>query len=149
MVWPFPKKCHRQACSDSELFKNGVSFFKFQCKFGDIDIVSMQDIVALNLDSSKEFGTEHTVKLGPDGRHIATLKLASSDRGFLVMAQTNSGKGDRLKPDEIVIWLPVSHIKEIVRNRVDDRSGSTSLIVGKVTPEFSLVHPNFEFTGKY
>ena len=109
----------------------------------------MQDIVALNLNFSKEFGTEHTVKLGPDGRHIATLKLASSDRGFLVMAQTNSGKGDRLKPDDIVIWLSVSHIKEIVRNRVVDRSGSTSLIVGRVTPEFSLVHPNFEFTGKY
>ena len=109
----------------------------------------MQDVVALNLDSSKEFGTEHTVKLGPDGWHIATLKLASSDRGFLVMAQTNSGKGDRLKPDEIVICLPVSHIKEIVWNRVDDRSGSTSLIVGKVTPEFNLVYPNFEFTGKY
>ena len=42
----------------------------------------MQDIVALNLDFSKEFGTEYTVKPEPDGWQLAALKLAQMMTDF-------------------------------------------------------------------
>ena len=71
------------------------------------------------------------------------------DDRFLIVAQTKSDEGDHRKLDDVVVWLPVSHNKEIIPNGVDSRSSMTGLFVGKVTPESNLVHLNFNFTGKY
>jgi len=149
MVWPLSEKKPSPDMPRKVYFKDGASFFRYWCKFGDTVIVPMQGIVALVYDSSKEFGTEHAVKLDPDGHQTATLKVASDDGGFLVVAQTRSGKGDRLKPDDLVVWVPVVYNKELIPNGADARFGWTGLIIAKVEPEIDLTNPYFEITSKY
>lgn len=149
MVWPFSKKTQSHGMPEKLPFKSGAAFLEYQCKFGHTDIVPKQGIVALVLDSSKEFGTQNAVKVEPDGRQMAALKVASDDGGFIVMAQTPSGAGDPLVPDDVVIWVPISHAKEIVPDGMDDRFGWTGFIVAKVKPEIDMANPNFEIVSSY
>jgi len=48
-------------------------------------------IIGLVLNAKKEFGTEQSVKVEPDGRQMAMLKIASKGGGFVVPAYTPSG----------------------------------------------------------
>ena len=148
MIWPFspkktsdlPKKLH---------FKSGEAFLEYQCEYGHTEIKPKQGIVALVIDSAKEFRTQEAVKVEPDGTQVVTLKVASDDGGFLVIARTASGRGDRLRPDDCVIWVPMMHSKEVVPDGTDERFGWTGFVVAKIEPTIDTSNPNFEITSRY
>ena len=130
-------------------FKSGAGFLDYQCKYGHTEIKPKQGLVALVLDPSKEYGVANAIKLESDGRQMAMLKVASDDGGFTVMAQTPTGKGDRLKPDDVVIWVPMNYSKQIVAKGIDDRFGWIGFIMAKVKPEISFTNPNFNVICTY
>lgn len=145
------KKSDRSENPDRLVFKNGEAFHEYQCKFGHTVIEPKQGIVALVLDASKEFGTSAAVKIEEDGRQMAMLKVASNDGGFIVPAYTPTGNGDRLKPDDVVIWVPIEYSKETVErvDGVDARFGWVGFIVAKVKPELDLAKPDFDILCYY
>jgi hypothetical protein len=120
-------------------FKSGQAFFDMQCKFGFTDIREEQGICALVLDAAKEFGTPEAVKVQPNGCQLATLKVASEDGGFVIFAETASSSGDALRPGDVVIWVPMVHMKEMADRLGDHRQGWVGLIIAKVAPE---IDPN-------
>ncbi len=157
MVWPFSKNKPPSGFPQKLPFKSGAGFLRYQCKYGFTEITPKQGVVALVLDS-REFGTKEAVKVEPDGRQMVVLKVASSDGGFIVSAQTLSGKGDRLKPDDVVIWVPLQHIGDVVPElmamtfagrAMDRRVGWVGFIVAKVAPEIDLANPNFKILSRY
>lgn len=148
MVWPFSKK-KTVGLPQKLPFKSGAAFLEYQCKFGYTDIQPKQGIVALVMDAAKEFGAESPVKIEPDGTQIVALKVASEDGGFLVISRTASGRGNRLKPDDVVIWVPVLHSQEVVPDGVDERFGWTGFVVAQVKPEIDVANPNLEITSRY
>lgn len=150
MVWPFSNNKEKQK-RRSMVFTTGVDFFKYQCKYGQTSIAPNQGIVALVLDASVEFGTPVAVKVESDGRQMAVLKVASEDGGFVVCAYTPTGKGERLKPGDVVVWLPVSYCEDIVHNNkdVDLRLGWVGLIVAKVALEIRAGQRNLDLLCRY
>lgn len=92
------------------------------------------------------------MKIEADGRQLAMLKVASDDGGFIVVAQTPSEKGDRLKPDDVVIWVPVNYAKDAVekaQGHLDPRFGWVGFIVAKVKPEIDMANPSFEVLCRF
>ena len=129
-------------------FNSGAAFLEYQCEYGFTEIKPKQGVVALVLDA-RQFGTKEAVKVEADGRQMVTLKVASSDGGFIVPAQTPSGRGDRLKPDDVVIWVPLQHIGDAVPPEMDRRVGWVGFIVAKIAPEIDLGNPNFKILSRY
>jgi len=131
------------------IFKSREDFFWMQCKYGHTKIQPNQGIVALVLDASKEFGQATAVKIEDDGRQKAMIKVPSQDGGFIVIAETPTGKGDRLKPDDVVIWVPLKQVK--MPEGIDERFGWVGFIVAKVEPdEQDIANPNdFKIICKY
>ena len=129
-------------------FKSGAAFLEYQCEYGFTEIKPKQGVVALVLDA-RQFGTKEAVKVDADGRQTVTLKVASIDGGFIVPAQTPSGKGDRLKPDDVVIWVPLQHIGDALPPEIDRRFGWVGFIVAKVAPEVDLGNPDFQILSRY
>ena len=146
-MWPFSKGNRAKANSVNLPFKGGKDFLEYQCEFGHTEIIPKRGIVALVLDA-RDFGTDKAIKIEPDGRQIVMLKVASDDGGFLVSAQTPSGKGDRLRPDDVVIWVPVQHIGS-VPSGLDPRFGWVGFVVAKIKPEIDLGKSDFEITCRY
>lgn len=83
-MWPFgkDKRGVRGGKSNGLQLKSGTAFFEYQCKFGETEIRPNHGVVAVVLDSSKEFGTANAVKIEPDGIQVAALRVASRDGGF-------------------------------------------------------------------
>lgn len=149
MVWPFTKQKAPTGFPQKLPFKSGEAFLEYQCKFGHTKIVPKRGIVALVLDSQKEFGTAQPVKVDPNGVQTATLKVASEDGGFIVSAQTPSGKGDRLRPGDVVIWVPLQHIGDALPEGIDRRFCWVGFIVAKVAPEIDMSKPDFDILCRY
>lgn len=150
MVWPFSKKTQIPAGLPQKLpFKDGQGFLEYQCEYGFTEIRPKQGVVALVLDSQKEFGTKEAVTVMSDGVQQTTLKVASSDGGFIVASQTATGKGDRLKPGDVVIWVPLQHLGDKVPEGMDNRFGWVGFIVAKVKPEIDLSNPEFDIISRY
>ena len=116
-------------------FKNGEAFFEYHCKFMNTRIQPGSPLAALVLDAEKTFGLPVPVRVGEDGVQTAMLKVASDDGGFTVVAQTVSGKGVRLKPGDVVAWLPGQHVPKLAEAADDERFGWVGLIVAKIAPE--------------
>ena len=116
-------------------FKSGEAFFEMQCKYGYTDIVAGQGVSALVLDAVKEFGLPEAVKVQPNGCQLATIKVASEDGGFIVTAETASANGGALKPGDVVIWVPMTHLQKLADYVGEHRQGWAGLIVAKVAPE--------------
>lgn len=149
MIWPFSKKSKISSVPQKLVFKSGKAFFEYQCKFGYTDVIPQRGIVALVLDYSKEFGGEKAVKIEPDGRQMVALKVASDDGGFLVISTTPTGAGDRLKPDDVVIWLPVEYASKIIPKGADKRFGWVGFVIAKVKPEIELSSSEFQIACEY
>ncbi len=130
------------------VYKSGQAFLKYQCKFGHTKIEPNQEIIALVVDSAKEFGVAESVQIEADGRQMAMLKVASVDGGFFVPAYTPTGNGDRLKPDDVVIWVPHEYVKPTV-DQLDPRIGWVGFIVAKVKPEIDLAKDSFDIVCRY
>jgi hypothetical protein len=148
VVWPFSKNKPPAGLPQKLPFKSGSAFLEYQCEYGFTEIRVKQGIVALVIDS-REYGTKEAIKLEADGRQIVTLKVASSDGGFIVSAQTPTGKGDRLKPDDVVIWVPLQHVGDIIPDGIDKRFGWVGFVVAKVAPEIDMSNPNFNILSRY
>lgn len=148
MIWPFSKK--KSLVLPQKLpFKSGAAFFEYQCEFGHTEIVPKQGVVALVLNSEKEFGVQDAVKVENDGTQIVTLKVVSEDGGFLVISRTASGKGERLRPDDVVIQVPLVHSEEVIPDGADERFGWAGFIVAKIAPEIDMANPNFKILSRY
>ena len=106
--WPFGKKAkapeHTFEFTDTDAGRK--AFFRLQCKYGDVQIEKGKGMVALVLDAREISRIPDAVKIEPDGSQQALLKVISEDGGFIVVAKTPSGSGDRLKPGDFVVWVP-------------------------------------------
>jgi hypothetical protein len=136
MIWPFKKKPVQSIAILP--FKSGHAFVEYQCKFGHTKIEQNKGIFAVVLDSRKEFRTHESVKIDKNGVQTAALRVASDDGGFNVLATTPSGKGDPLKPDDVVVWVPMQYSKEMASVSDDARFGWVGLILAKVKPEIDM-----------
>lgn len=116
-------------------FKDGAAFIEYHCKFMSTDIVPGSPLAALVLDARAESGTSVPVKVHEDGVQTAMLRVASDDGGFRVLAETASANGIRLKPGDVVAWVPYQFMPEFAEASDDERFGWMGLIVAKIAPE--------------
>lgn len=98
---------------------------------------------AVVLDSRELFGTPTAVKTQDDGNQLATLRIASDDGGFLVIATTAGPKGPKLQPGQLVAWKAMQYVPDIVKTSKDKRFGWVGLIIGTLKPE----HRNGSWVG--
>lgn len=149
-MWPFLKK-NTPSVPGILPFKSGAAFLESQCTFGHTDIQPNQGVVALVLDARREFGTPAAVKVEADGRQMAMLKVASTDGGFVVPAYTATGKGDRLKPDDVVIWVPLEYNGDMAEKvaDVDPRFGWIGIIVATVAPELDTNNLELKLLSRF
>lgn len=148
MVWPF-KRTKAAGLPNKLPFKDGAAFLEFQCEFGNTKIEPEKGIVALVLDATKEFGAEQTVSVKPSGVQTLALKVASKDGGFLVIGETAGAQGDRLCPDDVVVWVPMFHSPELVIDGTDERFGWVGVVIAKIAPEIDISDPNFKILSHY
>ena len=148
MVWPFSKNKPPANLPQKLIFKDGEGFLAYQCKYGFTEIKVRTGIVALVLDA-RQFGIQQAVKVEADGLQRVMLKVASEDGGFMVSAQTLNGKGDLLKPGDVVIWVPMEHIGDVVPKGIDKRFGWVGFIVAKIAPEIDTSNQNFNILSRY
>ncbi|MBU8546243.1 MULTISPECIES: hypothetical protein [Roseomonadaceae] len=103
-------------------------------------------IAALVLDARKEFGTDTAVAVNKDGVQTAVLRVASDDGGFIVPSKTATGKGLRLRPDDVVLWVPL--LKGVALGN-DERSAWIGTIVATIAPELDFENPEFRILCRY
>lgn len=147
-MWPF-KKHARQGLPTVLPFKSGAAFFQSQCDYGHTDLKENMGVIALVLDAKKEFGTQAAIKIEKDGSQLAMIRVASDDGGFVVPATTPSAKGDRLKPDDVVIWVPMVYQKELGEKLGERRAGWIGMIRAKVAPEMDTTKDGFNILCRY
>jgi hypothetical protein len=130
-MWPFSWK----AKSKAAVFKDTQAFFDHWCKFGQTVIRPRTPLLAIVLDARKQYGTREPVERRPDGIQKAALKVASWDGGFSTLPSlTPTAKGDRLQPNDLVLWKPIVWDKALAIEFGDPRKGWIGLIVAKVDP---------------
>lgn len=117
-------------------FKSGDEAFRYACKYLECPMHENTILPALVVDASKEFGARTAVKLEDDGTQVATLRVASKDGGFIVMAKTVSADGPILQPGQLVGWQAIKYMKELGEKTDDDRFGWVGLIIGTLKPEY-------------
>jgi hypothetical protein len=116
------------------VFKDAYCAFEYACKFMNCSIEKDRMMMAIVLDGRTEFGLSDSVKLKQDGIQLACLKVASDDGGFIVLAETAGRNGPKLKPGELVAWLPGFFNSQIADSVEDSRFGWMGLIVGTLEP---------------
>ena len=135
-MWPFKRKS--RPVLPALVFKTGEAFLDYHCKYMLTRLEVGSPLAALVLDATKIFGTAVPVRIDGNGIQTATLRVASDDGGFVVIAQTASGDGDALKPGDVVAWVPGQHLPQIAKASGDERSGWVGLIMAKVAPEIDM-----------
>ncbi|CTQ47286.1 hypothetical protein [Roseibium aggregatum] len=150
MIWPFSRKPSANV-PDALVFKSPEAFLEYQCEYGETDIQPKdQGIAALVMDSAREFGVSASVQILENGCQRATLKVASDDGGFIVIAQTPTNKGEKLRPGDTVIWLPFEYSEQFGNlEGVDSRFGWAGFIVAKIKPEIDLRKKSFDVLCRY
>ena len=146
MIWPFGRK---KPVVKTLLFKSGKAFFEYQCQFGHTKIEKNVAIIAVVLDAKEEFGTPSAVQVKQDGSQLAALRVASDDGGFLVFATTPSAKGEKLRPDDVVLWVPSVFVQDVGDKMQDSRSGWVGLIRAKIRPELNPADSSFVVMCRY
>jgi hypothetical protein len=145
----FRRKASKESTPQTIYYKNELAFFDSQCDFGYTTVEKNTAVVALVLDAQKEFGTPTAISVGQDGSQLAALRVASSDGGFLVFASTRSAGGERLRPGDLVLWVPFEYSKEAGDQMSDKRSGWVGLIRAKIKPEVHLEDQSFVVSCRY
>jgi hypothetical protein len=135
-MWPFTRK--PKPGLSALVFKTGEAFVDYHCKYMKTRLEPGSPLAALVLDATEMFGVPVPVKIDDNGFQTATLRVASDDGGFVVLAQTASGGGDRLKPGDVVAWIPGQHLPKLAQATGDERFGWVGLIVAKVAPEIDM-----------
>lgn len=132
-------KRKKSAIEDHSLplkFKSGNEAFEYACKYLECPLHENAMLPALVVDASKEFGTRTAIKLEDDGTQVATLRVASKDGGFIVMAKTVSADGPILRTGQLVGWQAIKYMKELGEQTDDNRFGWVGLIIGTLKPEY-------------
>ncbi len=133
---PFRLRGRSRGLSDI-VFRTEVEFFSYCCKLAEEHIEPNQGLVAIVLDATKEFRQGSPVKIAKDGVQTAKLKVASKDGGYPVIADTQTGKGEKLKPGDLVVWTPrLHHGSKFLKYgyRGDMRSAWEGYITAKIEP---------------
>ena len=144
-MWPFSngKKGDKSNYSESELSALGLAFWEMQCNFGHTAIIPRKTaIAALVVMSTRDRKT---------GIQEAKLRVASADGGFQVIARTPTKSGEDLRPNDIVMWLPMTQVSlmEMLSDSNDERSSWMGLIMAKIDPKESLGGVNFKVICEY
>jgi hypothetical protein len=92
---------------------------------------------AIVLDAKEEFDTEQSVKIQDDGSQLAVIKVADSDGGFVVPAQTTGRGSVVLKPGDLVAWQAMEHMPDIGNEAGDYRFGWVGFIIGTLKLELT------------
>src|SRR5687768_7946951 len=120
-MWPFKSKS--KPGLSALVFKTGDAFVDYHCKYMSTRLEAGSPLAALVLDAREIFGVSVPVKTDDNGIQTATLRVASDDGGFVVIAQTASGGGDPLKPGDVVAWIPGQYLPKLAEAVADKRSG--------------------------
>ena len=152
MIWPFSNKRPAHGTTSGgkpTMVFTPHGFFEMQCKYGDTQLEPKKALVAIVLDAKREFSTGVSVKEELDGTQIAAIKVVSDGGGFTIPAKTPTSKGDRLKPDDIVLWVPVHYDEDLASRSGNRMLGWIGLIVAKVKPEWDFDAQQFQFVCRY
>lgn len=117
-------------------FKSNKAAFEYTCKYLDTTLKEGVILPAIVIDSNKEFGTVHAIKVNDDRSQIAMIKVASSDGGFFVPANTDSSTNTQLKPGDFVAWQAMQYRNEVGKLSEDKRFGWIGLIIGTLKPVY-------------
>ena len=143
-MWPFDKK-QSGSKPGALIFKGPEEFFSYQCRYGETDIVVKRGIVSLVLDARIVAGAPTATHWNDDGSQTVTLKVASTDGGFITIAATPARAGQQaLSPGDVVIWVPLKYLDTSALSELDPRMGWMGLIAAKVAPEIDPSMDSFE-----
>ena len=146
-MWPFKKK---SAPGLSNLvFKSGEAFVDYHCKYMVTDLEVGMPLAAVVLDARKRFGTKDEVKVDDEGIQTVAIRVASNDGGFIALASTASGDGDKLKVGDAVAWVPGKHLPDLGAAAGDSRTGWVGLVVAKVAPEIDMAKSSMTVLSRY
>ena len=147
VIWSFRKP--QSDASKILYYKDGQAFFESQCEFGNTDVIPNTAMIGLVVDA-RGFGLDVPVKVEPTGIQHAVIRVVSRDGGFIVISTTpSSGRGEKLKPGDVVLWVPSVYSEEEGLALGDKRSGWIGLIRAKVKPEIRTDNPNFIIACRY
>jgi hypothetical protein len=117
------------------VFKSAEAAFEYACKLHADEISEGSGHVGIVLDSRKLLGVEEAVKIRENGIQLATLRIANSDGGFIVPAQTPMNNAPPLRPGDLVLWVAGKYLVELGEKLPDKRSAWVGLIYGVLSPE--------------
>ena len=144
-MWPFKMSKKPLALI---AFASGEDFVSYHCKCMTTRLAPGSPLAALVLDAREHFGTKEAVATNERGIQTATLRVASDDGGFVVIAET-SGPGEPLEPGDAVAWIPEQYMLELGRVSGDERTGWIGLIVAKVAPEIDMNKSEMRILFRY
>ncbi len=132
-------------------FDSAEAFFADQCRRASGKIVRRKGLAALVVNGTQELGGERSTLVRDDGTQLAMLTVAAPDGGFRVPATTLTGNGDRLKPGDLVVWVPMQRMSTAldVLGDADTRFLWSGFIVAKIKPELDLSKSGFEIACRY
>jgi hypothetical protein len=146
-MWPFKQKA--KSGLSALVFKTGEAFVEYHCKYMATRLEVGSPLAALVLDATQMFGVAVPVRTDANGIQTATLRVASDDGGFVVIAQTASAGGDALMPGDVVAWVPGQHLPQIAKASGDERSGWVGLIIAKIAPEIDMTKQEMTVICRY
>lgn len=124
-------------------FKDGSAAIEYACKYMDCTLKEGSFLPAIVLDAKELFGAPSAVKTEENGNQVATLRVASDDGGFLVLASTAGPKGPKLLPGQLVAWDAMKYVPAVAQSVKDKRFGWVGLIFGTLKTE----HRNGSWVG--
>lgn len=139
-MFDFLKKQRRAQASASAPsmplhFRDASAALEYACKYLDCQLESGIRLPAIVLDAREMFGTRSAVTTR-NGRQLATLRVASSDGGFIVPAEAAGSLGPTLEAGRLVVWQAAEHSPDVAKVSTDPRFGWVGLILGTLRLEY-------------
>lgn len=116
-------------------FKTNQAAFEYACGYMDCELAPGKLIPALVQSANKIVGSSWDVIREEDGEQTATLKVASRDGGFLVVAVTLSQEMPDLQVGDFVGWHAGMFKPDLAATADDERFGWIGFIVAILKPE--------------
>ena len=135
MMWPFTRK--PKATKPVLNVKSAGDLIDYNCEYMTTKLQPGYPLAAEVLDAATMFGTSVAVKVDERGIQTATLRVASDDGGFTVIATTQNS-GDLLEVGDAVAWVPGVFMQKLADASPDRRTGWVGLIVAKIAPEIDM-----------
>lgn len=97
------------------VFDDSLTAFEHACE-GQCPLREGIVLPALVLDARELFGAATAVMFQDNGRQIASVRVASTDGGFIVSASTSGALGPTLQPGHLVAWQAVRCDPQVATN---------------------------------